>query len=169
MGGAMTTATRSLVEDTIAQLRRDAEDGGYHLNPDEDFVTLLVEGLLVNQERYGYRACPCRLANGVAAADLDLVCPCDYRDDDLNDFGACFCALYVSEAIARGEASAESIPDRRPVAGAAPAPPPATATLSALAYPVWRCKVCGYLCARNNPPGACPVCKAGKERFERFL
>lgn len=38
-----------------------------------------------------------------------------------------------------------------------------------LSYPVWRCKVCGYLCARNNPLEVCPVCKAKKERFERFI
>jgi ferredoxin-thioredoxin reductase catalytic chain len=35
--------------------------------------------------------------------------------------------------------------------------------------PVWRCKVCGYLCARQNPPEVCPICKAGKERFELFV
>jgi len=35
--------------------------------------------------------------------------------------------------------------------------------------PVWRCTVCGYLCARNAPPEVCPICKAGKERFERFI
>ncbi|MDT8396896.1 MAG: ferredoxin:glutaredoxin reductase, partial [bacterium] len=38
-----------------------------------------------------------------------------------------------------------------------------------LAYPVWRCKVCGYLCAREHPPGKCPICKADKDRFERFM
>jgi rubrerythrin len=35
--------------------------------------------------------------------------------------------------------------------------------------PVWRCKVCGYLCARDEPPEVCPICKATKERFERFM
>ncbi len=34
--------------------------------------------------------------------------------------------------------------------------------------PVWRCKVCGYLCAREKPPGVCPICKAQRERFEIF-
>jgi rubrerythrin len=34
--------------------------------------------------------------------------------------------------------------------------------------PVWRCRVCGYLCARDEPPGVCPICKAKKDRFERF-
>jgi rubrerythrin len=38
-----------------------------------------------------------------------------------------------------------------------------------LPYPVWRCKVCGYLCAREEAPGTCPICKAKKERFERFI
>ncbi|MFA5222683.1 MAG: hypothetical protein WC391_10420 [Methanoregula sp.] len=38
-----------------------------------------------------------------------------------------------------------------------------------LPLPVWRCKVCGYLCAREQPPGICPVCKARKDRFERFI
>ena len=38
-----------------------------------------------------------------------------------------------------------------------------------LPLPVWRCKVCGYLCARDEPPELCPICKAHKERFERFM
>lgn len=38
-----------------------------------------------------------------------------------------------------------------------------------LSMPVWRCKVCGYLCAREGPPEVCPICKAKKERFERFM
>jgi ferredoxin-thioredoxin reductase catalytic chain len=37
-----------------------------------------------------------------------------------------------------------------------------------LSKPVWRCKVCGYLCARDEPPDLCPICKVKKERFERF-
>jgi len=34
---------------------------------------------------------------------------------------------------------------------------------------VWRCKVCGYLCAREGPPEVCPICKAQRDRFEMFL
>jgi len=37
-----------------------------------------------------------------------------------------------------------------------------------IAYPVWRCKVCGYLCARDAPAGACPICKA-RDRWERLI
>jgi rubrerythrin len=38
-----------------------------------------------------------------------------------------------------------------------------------LSQPVWRCKVCGYLCGRTEPPEVCPICKATKDRFERFV
>ena len=128
---------------------------------------MLAEGLLVNEDRYGYQSCPCRLASGDKARDLDIVCPCDYRDADLTDYGACYCALYVSGEIARGEKRPTSIPERRPVAPAHKEEMEPV-MLQGLAFPIWRCKVCGYLCARPEPPEICPICKVKKERFERF-
>ena len=32
----------------------------------------------------------------------------------------------------------------------------------------WICKVCGYVHEGPEPPDICPVCKVGKERFERL-
>jgi len=171
------------VDALLEKLRREAEAAGYHLNPDREFARELVRSLLTNQERYGYWACPCRLAAGDKAADLDIICPCDYRDADLNEFGSCFCALYVAQEIVEGKRQAASIPERRPTRRARTRPPVserraakvessvhALATLAGkLSQPVWRCKVCGYLCAREEPPGVCPICKAKKDRFERFI
>lgn len=101
------------IEALYQRLTRDAADCGYQLNPDRGLVNDLLEGLLVNEDRYGYMACPCRLAMGSKSDDLDIICPCYYRDEDLEEHGSCYCALYVSERIARGEAAAQSIPDRR--------------------------------------------------------
>ena len=98
------------------RLGREAEEGGYHLNPDQAFVRGLVRGLLVNAKRYGYMSCPCRLAAGVKQEDLDIICPCDYRDPDLAEHGACYCALYVSDAVLAGKRKPGSIPERRPTA-----------------------------------------------------
>ncbi len=160
------------VDELYERLKKEAEEVGYNLNPDVDFTKQLVRSLLINEKRYGYWACPCRLAEGVKEEDIDAICPCDYRDPDLNDYGTCFCALYVSEEIANGEKDAESIPERRPSRSKGikeKKESPKAIDKSDLPYPVWRCKVCGYLCARNNPPGVCPVCKAKKDRFERFM
>ncbi len=163
------------VVNTMKRLDKDAEEGGYHLNPDKEFVKSLVEGLLTNEGRYGYMACPCRLASGNKEDDLDLICPCDYRDQDVVEYGACYCALYVEDDIKAGKKVVQPIPERRPPAeerlnmkqradGTTSAIAPARLT-----YPVWRCKVCGYLCAREKPPSICPICKAKMDRFEKFM
>ncbi len=163
------------VDTAYHRLKAEAEAGGYHLHPDLDFTKELIRGLLANEVRYGYGACPCRLASGNKGDDLDIICPCDYRDPDLNDYGSCYCALYVSGEILRGGRAAQSIPERRPPASerkrmkAGHAQRHSRAGETTLAYPVWRCKVCGYLCAREEPPEQCPICKAKKERFERFM
>jgi ferredoxin-thioredoxin reductase catalytic chain len=168
--------TEAAIDSTYAQIKKETEEGGYRLNPDGEFTRNLIRGLMKNEQRYGYRSCPCRLASGKRAEDLDIICPCDYRDPDLDQYGACYCALYVSEAIAGGAKLAAPVPERRPprserqmkqAVRTVPAVPQNPAAV--LPYPVWRCKVCGYLCARDEPPGICPVCKAQKDRFERFM
>ncbi len=159
------------VKERLESLKKDAAAGGYTLNADEGFLSDLAEGLVINNERYGLEICPCRLIDGAPEENLDIVCPCVYRDDDLADYGACFCALYVTDG-----APGKQVPERRPprekrqaaVADCATSAP-AGAAVGALKYPVYRCTVCGYLCANTHPPRVCPVCKAKAERFERFI
>jgi len=154
------------------RLYREAESSGYHLNPDIDFTKELVKGLLINEIRYGYWACPCRLASGKKEDDLDIICPCDYRDADLSEYGSCYCALYVSQEIKDSKKNPESIPERRPSREERDRINKQKSSRyipSDLSKPVYRCKVCGYLCARDKPPAVCPICKAKKDRFERFI
>jgi ferredoxin-thioredoxin reductase catalytic subunit/rubredoxin len=150
------------------ELNRDAERGGYHLNPDMSFTSGLVRGLIVNADRYGYESCPCRLAFGSMEEDRDIICPCDYRDPDLAEYGACYCGLYVSSDLIRRNEPAPPLPERRPERGKRHMSP-VSRPAGNLPYPVWRCRVCGYLCARDQPPDVCPVCKVGHDRFERFM
>ena len=152
-------------------LSQEAEASGYHLNPDDTITSELVKGLLVNEKRYGYRACPCRLAAGDKEKDLDIICPCYYRDPDLADYNTCFCGLYVTQAVVDGTVKIGSIPERRPSGEERSRMniKKKKTSLDSVPLPVWRCRVCGYLCAREGPPEACPVCKAKKERFERFI
>jgi ferredoxin-thioredoxin reductase catalytic chain len=168
--------SRGEIEALYRRLDKEAEASGYHLNPDVEFTADLVEGLLVNEKRYGYWNCPCRLSGGSREADLDIICPCDYRDADIAEYGACYCALYVNDRIKEGRQKARSIPERRPKDRPAlendRTSSPAGKTgrdLPKLSVPIWRCKVCGYLCGREGPPEKCPICKASKDRFERFI
>jgi len=162
----------SEVEKIYKKLNNDAESGGYHLNPDNAFTKKLIRGLLINKKRYGYQACPCRLASGIKKEDMDIICPCDYRDPDLDEYGTCYCALYVDEEILEGKKKVGSIPERRYKREGKEKIKKGRSAKDVtmdVKYPVWRCRVCGYLCARENPPSVCPICKAKKERFEIFI
>lgn len=66
-----------------------------------------------------------------------------------------------------GKPDDDQIPERRKFRPA-PATVADTQTESAGGETVWRCVVCGYLCARKEPPAVCPICKAKKDRFEEF-
>jgi ferredoxin-thioredoxin reductase catalytic chain len=171
-----------LTATTIDMVRKraeaDARTYGYYLNPDPDFLQSLLEGLKRNEERYGYPSCPCRLASGKFDEDRDILCPCDYRDPDVQEFGACYCALYVRKDIYEGKTELLPVPERRPLEkqakayGAAASPAEAKAkvqrapTAKAEAKPkLWYCKQCGYVVFRDEPPYVCPICKAKREMF----
>ena len=111
----MTIISEEEVDKVYVRLNNYAESKGYHLNPDIKFTKELIKSLLINQKRYGYWACPCRLATGYKKDDSDIICPCVYRDPDVREYGMCYCALYVSKDIKEGKRQVKPIPERRPI------------------------------------------------------
>ncbi len=102
-------------EQLYENLKKVQEPKGYYFNADHGFTMQLMESLLVNKGRLGYMACPCRLANGEFELDRDIVCPCTYREADVQEYGACFCGLYVSKEWNEGKREKVYVPERRPV------------------------------------------------------
>ncbi len=94
-------------------LDKYAQSQGIQLNKDKDYVIEILEGLLINESRYGYRSCPCRLASGNREIDKDIVCPCVYRDPDIKEYGSCYCGLYVSKEWNEGKMKHVKVPERR--------------------------------------------------------
>lgn len=168
-------------EEMLEYVKRDAEKNGYYVCPDEDLLDNLLQGLVENVERYGYPSCPCREASGIKTYDSDIICPCEYRDADVEEHGMCYCGLFVSKEVAEDPSKMGPIPERR-------SPEVTEAAMEAKEegvgeekevsgsglmgeeedVKVWRCTVCGYLAAREEPPPICPICKAKAERFEEF-
>jgi ferredoxin-thioredoxin reductase catalytic chain len=176
-----------MTEITIDMVRKraeaDAKTYGYHLVPDPDLLQAFLEGLKTNEERYGYPSCPCRLASGKFELDRDIICPCDYRDPDVTEYGACYCRLYVNTDVYEGKKELPTVPERRPLekqsrvytatveTKAAVEEKSATAAAEKTEAPIktnpklWYCKQCGYVVFRDDPPYVCPICKAKKEMF----
>jgi ferredoxin-thioredoxin reductase catalytic subunit/rubredoxin len=172
---------------TLEEVRRraeaDAKTYGYYLTPQPDLLQGFLEGLKTNEDRYGYPLCPCRLTSGSFEYDRDIICPCDYRDPDVAQYGSCYCRLYVNKQVYESQNLPE-VPERRPPekmaraygTQAAPATQsteggqekPTIATVKAqttVKKKLWYCKQCGYVVFREDPPYVCPICKAKRELF----
>ncbi len=159
----------------IESMKKNAKENGFYICPDAKLFNDLIEGLATNITRYGYGSCPCRVASGVN-------CPCEYRDADINDFGMCYCGMFVNEKRKKNLSQMRSIPERRPqeIMDAALAATEikqitssesvihTKSTENAPTIIVWRCTICGYLCGRELPPPICSICKAKSNRFEQF-
>lgn len=102
------------IEKLYEMLRKSQEPKGYYFNKDRKRVFELLEALITNKERYGYMACPCRLASGDKGHDRDIFCPCVYREPDIKEYGSCYCNLYVAKEWNEGKIPHEYIPERRP-------------------------------------------------------
>ena len=103
------------VDDLFVRLQKVNEKKGYYFNRNKEQTFQLLRGLLINRDRYGYMACPCRLAAGDRDKDKDIICPCDYRRPDVEEFGSCYCGLYVSRAWNDNSVEHTEVPERRPV------------------------------------------------------
>jgi len=96
------------------KLKKVQEPKGYYFSNNRERVMELLAALLVNKDRYGYMVCPCRLASGDRDNDRDIICPCEYREPDVAEFGSCYCNLYVSKEWNEGKIEQEYVPERRP-------------------------------------------------------
>lgn len=109
-----TIGIRTDVDELYDTLKKINEPKGFYLNGDKEKTYELLRGLLFNKKRYGYMACPCRLASGNRENDRDIICPCVYREPDITEFGSCFCSLYVSADWYTGKIERQEVPERRP-------------------------------------------------------
>ncbi|MCG6918512.1 MAG: ferredoxin:thioredoxin reductase [Deltaproteobacteria bacterium] len=102
------------VEKLYEGLRKVQEAKGYYFNKDKARTFELLESLLINKDRYGYMACPCRLASGDREWDKDIICPCVYREPDVKEYGSCYCNLYVTQEWNEEKIPHDYVPERRP-------------------------------------------------------
>ncbi len=102
------------VEDALRFIDMAAKHHGWKPVRDEDFRRTLAEGLAANFNRYGYFLCPCRDSAGSREGDKDVICPCVYCGPDQEEFGHCYCGLYLTEEFFASGKEPVPIPERRP-------------------------------------------------------
>ncbi len=100
--------------DTRDFTERAAAKNGWLVQPDQEFLQTVLSGLEKTRETYGYYLCPCREGWGIRDRDRDIICPCDYAAEDIEEHGHCYCGLFVSGKAAAEDNEISAIPDRRP-------------------------------------------------------
>ncbi|MHA2006931.1 MAG: ferredoxin-thioredoxin reductase catalytic domain-containing protein [Promethearchaeota archaeon] len=96
-------------------VKQVADKNNWILNKDQQTFDDLVDGLIDNKKSYGYQSCPCRLASGKRDLDRDLICPCDYAPEDITEYKACYCNLYLSPNFYDLNVDFIAVPERRPI------------------------------------------------------
>ncbi|MBD3355456.1 ferredoxin:thioredoxin reductase [Candidatus Woesearchaeota archaeon] len=72
-----------------------ADDKGFKLQPDPSLLDTIVSGLLRNEEKYGFRYCPCRRVSGNEEEDKKKICPCVFHEQEIKEDGHCKCFLFL--------------------------------------------------------------------------
>jgi len=167
----------TVIDEVKRRAQQDAKSRGIRLTPDEKLLQVLLEGLKTNEERYGYPSCPCRMASGDFETDRDIICPCDYRDPDVTEYGCCYCSLDIDDEIHEVRKQARAIPERRPYDKQMAAlglaeketEEAAIGEMMKSSRKLLYCKQCGYVVFSDDPPYVCPICQAKREMFEEIV
>lgn len=98
--GAEETPRISVGEKEVMRVWKEFEGrgDGFELNPDEEMVQMLLEGVLANEKQKGLKLCPCRVSDGTKEHDLALICPCNFKTHQTwSTQNRCWCGLFVKK------------------------------------------------------------------------
>jgi ferredoxin-thioredoxin reductase catalytic subunit len=116
MGEYVAMNEKKSLEDVKKYVERIAERKNWILNKDNDTFEVLIEGLHQNINHLGYYNCPCRDSENNNKLDNDIICPCKYANQDIQEFGYCYCSLYFDPSFDFSK-KIVMIPERRPEKG----------------------------------------------------
>lgn len=77
--------------------RDHADKEGFLLQPDEKLRGALLKGLLMREEKFGKRYCPCRTLTNNQKEDDKAICPCAYHTGEILRDGHCKCNLFLKK------------------------------------------------------------------------
>jgi len=67
------------------------------LNPDEDVLKDLADGMIESLKNGKQAYCPCRVLTGKENADKKIICPCYFYMGEVEIQGKCHCSLYITD------------------------------------------------------------------------
>ena len=81
---------------------------GYAINPNWMMATNLKSNLCEMEATFGKRYCPCFEPSGDAVLDKKMMCPCEFVEDEIAEYGTCHCALFGPANLSKKQWKASS-------------------------------------------------------------
>lgn len=75
-------------------IEKYAQQKNYVVNPNWMMSTNLEVWLCEMEATFGKRYCPCFEPSGDKELDKKMSCPCEYIEDEIEEYGTCHCALF---------------------------------------------------------------------------
>lgn len=85
-------------EDFIRAIEKFTEGNEFKVCPDQEKVSMLLEGIFDNERNHGLKYCPCRLMTKDFEEDCKIVCPCNFLIHETykgREKGECWCGLFI--------------------------------------------------------------------------
>ena len=89
-------------------IKKYCEKNGYAMNPNWMMATNLKSNLCEMEATFGKRYCPCFEPSGDEVLDKKMMCPCEYIEDEIKEYGTCHCALFGPADLSKAEWKASS-------------------------------------------------------------
>lgn len=89
-------------------LEKYSKQKNYALNPSWMMLTNLKSNLCEMEATFGKRYCPCFEPSGDEVLDKKMMCPCEFIDDEIAEYGTCHCALFGPADLSKADWKASS-------------------------------------------------------------
>jgi ferredoxin-thioredoxin reductase catalytic subunit len=83
------------IKKLIQEYEEYAKENGFRLNPDKNMTKNLIKSLIIRENKFGEKYCPCRRITGNKEEDKKIICPCIYHKEEIKKDGRCLCNLFV--------------------------------------------------------------------------
>ena len=75
-------------------MEKYCEQNDYAINPSWMMATNLKSNLCEMEATFGKRYCPCFEPSGDKELDKKMMCPCEFVEEEIKEYGTCHCALF---------------------------------------------------------------------------
>ncbi len=89
-------------------LEKYAKQKNYALNPSWMMLTNLKSNLCEMEATFGKRYCPCFEPSADEELNKKMMCPCEFIEDEIAEYGTCHCALFGPASLSKAAWKASS-------------------------------------------------------------